>query len=512
MDYTFPFYYNDFVILKIDENTYKIQNVEDFHSDSDVFLFSGSTVNECMEYIDGRIDLFSFLKRIIPFSRFIEKYYYFLRNIKSSIYRNIIISPNIEQTKVIEFAGWAPPFVETRVGSHPVFNFTFCPPKGYFFKRSEYLRYLNIFNIRVVFLNFFAIRIFFKFYKNKIPLEHIIRFLISRRIQQLSNLPIGKKNLVLYPTYPFLLEQHSWFIEIEDMLTLMNPFVSNGTLNPTLNTKHPIIKILEVLFESDRCKGVISHLKSTADGLRLIYKNNPKIQRKIYHIPLGTQIGPKIVRSKNKSHINILFLNGWAQDPKAFFRRGGLDALESFSLIAKEFPDVKLIVRSPLPRLDKKYEKILELKNIEVIDKKLSRESLHSLYKNSEILLFPAVRIAVTTLLQAMENSLAIVASDGFGIEEYIEDGVNGLISKGFRGSTGYIDNDGIYREDYMLSLKSNPEVSRNAANNLRRLILEKDLLQNIQEGARKTLEEKYSIEVWNKKFKSILDEFSDQR
>ena len=508
MNYKLPFYYNDFVIIKLNENHFGVQNVEDFHTDSKKLLFKSSSIDGCLEYLDGRVDILYVLKKLFPFRRFVKKFYHLLRDLKINIYNNIILKNSINDKKIIEFSGWAEPFIDTRVGTHPVFNFTTSPPEGYCFTQSKHIKLLNILNVRIFLIYLYVVRLSFKFFIKKIPIKFIVKFLSTRRIRQISDLPVGKNNVVLYPTYPFLVEQHSWFIEIEDMLTLMNPFVSNGTFNPNLNRQHPIVKILEILFESDRFKGVISHLKSTADGLKILFKDNPNIPQKIYYIPLGTQIGPQIIRSRNKKNINILFLNGWAQDPKAFYRRGGLDALESFSYIAEEYPNVKLVVRSPLPRLEDKFQKILTLKNIEVIDKKLSRESLHNLYEKSEILLFPAVRIAVTTLLQAMENSLAIVASDGFGIEEYIEDGINGLISKGFYGSTGYIDDEGIYRENWLLSLKSNPEVCKNAANNLRRLISDPEYLLKIQEGARRSIEQKYSINSWNRELKKVLDNF----
>jgi hypothetical protein len=117
-----------------------------------------------------------------------------------------------------------------------------------------------------------------------------------------------------------------------------------------------------------------------------------------------------------------------------------------------------------------------------------------------------AVRIAVTTLQQAMANSLAIVASDGFGIEEYVEHGVNGLIGKGFHGKTGYIDNDRFFRENYIYSLKSNPEVVENCVQHVPRLITDEEYRVWLQNNARKTLEDRYSMDKWNEQFGSLLD------
>ena len=43
--------------------------------------------------------------------------------------------------------------------------------------------------------------------------------------------------------------------------------------------------------------------------------------------------------------------------------------------------------------------------------------------RSVDIYLLPSARIHVVSILQAMSYGLAVVASDGWGIEEYIEHG-----------------------------------------------------------------------------------------
>ena len=240
----------------------------------------------------------------------------------------------------------------------------------------------------------------------------------------------------------------------------------------------------------------IGHKLSTATAVAVAIRRwaqtvPKRIERKVTGVP---------------KTINLLYLNGWALDKRATFRRGLLDALKIFAEVAKEFDNVTLTVRSQLPELDEEYQEILNDKRVTVLEDKVSLSKLHGLFKTSDILLYPAVRIAVTTLQQAMANSLAIVASDGFGIEEYVEHGVNRLIGKGFHGKAGYIDNDGFFRENYIYSLKSNPEVVENCVQHVRRLITDEEYRAWLQNNARKTLEERYSMDKWNEQFGSLLD------
>ena len=100
--------------------------------------------------------------------------------------------------------------------------------------------------------------------------------------------------------------------------------------------------------------------------------------------------------------------------------------------------------------LDARYRRILESGWVRVIDRVLSPEEMAELHASSHVFLLPAARIHIVSLLQAMSYGLAVVASDGWGIEEYLDDGRNGLVVKGRYGVSSWADHQaGMLREDY---------------------------------------------------------------
>lgn len=512
-----PLFFNEKVLDKDETGKYIVQSSEDYHTENGNVLFSSYGYSECLSYIQHGLETsepnflsIKILKYIFAISK---KYYKFIKPIVTIIIKYF----TREKNTIIYYAGRVCPFVETKVGSHPVFNFIFHPPAGYEFRyHNESGNYLIVNIYRIVFVRIQIIILSVKALLRGIPVSFIKSFFASRIIDHQKELPTGSDVLVLYPTYPFMCGQHSWFIEIEDMLTLMVPFAFNGNPNPGLTRESPIIRMLELMFESKRFKGVICHLLSTSEGLRKIFSNNPKVASKIFHIPLGIPVPPPVIRMNPKSlnkkkPIKILFLNGWAQDPRAFFRRGGLDAIESFSILSETCDNVTLVFRSNLPLLNKKYINLInegkKRGTIQHINGKIPKEELQKIYQDCDILLFPASRIAVTTLLQGMANSLAVVASDGFGIEEYIEDGVDGLIARGFYGKTGYIDEEGIFRENYIPSLAGNKEVVDNSVRLMKLLIEDENYMRIIQCNARKSVEKKFSMDSWNTRLVDVLEQ-----
>ena len=93
-------------------------------------------------------------------------------------------------------------------------------------------------------------------------------------------------------------------------------------------------------------------------------------------------------------------------------------------------------LRSKMPEnLDHRYRRIIERCNVQVIDQFLSGEEIEALLSSADIYVLPSARLHVVSILQAMAYGLAIVVSDGWGIEEYVNDGRNGLIVRGRYGT-----------------------------------------------------------------------------
>jgi glycosyltransferase involved in cell wall biosynthesis len=161
---------------------------------------------------------------------------------------------------------------------------------------------------------------------------------------------------------------------------------------------------------------------------------------------------------------------------------------------------VKLVLRSRLPPdLHGHHLEIIRTCDVEVIDRFLSHEELHALLTRTDIYVLPSARIHAVSILQAMAYGLALVASDGWGIEDYVEDGRNGLIVRGRYGKCSWMDGDGMLREDYRPLWSVDPLVVRGLADALSTLIEDHELRERLAETARRHVETRFTIDNWNR-------------
>lgn len=130
---------------------------------------------------------------------------------------------------------------------------------------------------------------------------------------------------------------------------------------------------------------------------------------------------------------------------------------------------------------------------------------------NSDIYLLPSDRIHVVSVLEAMSYGLAVVGSDGWGMNEYIQHGQNGMTVRGRYGKVTWIDEEnGMLREDYKLMLKEDPAVVQELVEILTSLIEDRGLLKRIRKQARIDVETKYNLENWNRGLKAAFDKALD--
>jgi glycosyltransferase involved in cell wall biosynthesis len=129
------------------------------------------------------------------------------------------------------------------------------------------------------------------------------------------------------------------------------------------------------------------------------------------------------------------------------------------------------------------------------------------LHATSHIFLLPAARIHIVSVLQAMSYGLAVVASDGWGFEEYVNHERNGLIVKGRYGKVSWADERvGMLRENYEAMYTANPEVVEGLVEAVSRLVEDRLLRRRLGLTARQDVQTRYSLEHWNQGIKEALD------
>jgi glycosyltransferase involved in cell wall biosynthesis len=446
----------------------------------------------------------------------------------------------------VEFAGWLPIFeFSGNCGRHPQFTHTGEPPPGYRFTCSAPARrwpsrwvrklggllgaawravcrlptLLNPFlapfrpdrrvGLRARLRVLAAIaRLVFALLRRGCRPWAVLRFLQSRHFQ--SQLLVARhRGLVFLTSMPYTYGQDPWVLEIEDPTTLFYPLIQNGQTSDLEIRESPYFPIVKALLESEQCRGIVTHMRSTARLVPTLF-GSEAIRRKVSYAPLGVRLPARWQRHDERDEedtINLLFINSWCQVPANFYVRGGLDVLEAFAILRERYPQLRLTLRTSLPALDDHFHRIIESGWVRVINRFLSAEEMAELHAGSHIFLLPAARVHIVSLLQAMSYGLAVVASDGWGIEEYLDHERNGLVVGGRYGKTSWADEEaGQLREDYQPMYTSDPEVVGGLVEAVSRLVEDRRLRARLGRAARADVEAKYNLAQWNLALKAAFD------
>jgi glycosyltransferase involved in cell wall biosynthesis len=323
-----------------------------------------------------------------------------------------------------------------------------------------------------------------------------VRFAHSRNFE--SQVQAPRDGLAFLTSVPYTVGQAPWVIEIEDPTTLFFPFVENGrTANLDVRAL-PCFAQVKALLEADHCRGIVTHMRGTAELLPLLFQSE-RIARKVTFGALGVPLPEQFQTHEHDGPIDLLFTNSWHQGANNFFLRGGLDVLEAFDVLRRRFPNVRLTLRSSLPELRERHSRMIRDGWVRVIPDFVSASAMRELLAESHIYLLPAARIHVVSLLQAMAGGLAVVASDGWGFDEYVEHGRTGLLVPGRHGRTSWSDTTtGMLREDYAPMRESDPRVVEGIVESVSLLVEQRDVRARIGRAARDEVRERFNLTQWN--------------
>jgi glycosyltransferase involved in cell wall biosynthesis len=399
--------------------------------------------------------------------------------------------------KKVFYAGLLRPF--KHVGHHPQFDHIRRPPPGYEFVtggRAGMSMAIKVMRSLV--------EMFLKARKNGSRSIDVARFIQSRSIRAQLSVP-SDISLAFLPSIPHTFGQIPWVIEIEDTTTLFAPFarIAGKRLDPRLvgtagiydSIFYPIVK---ALLEADNCRGVICHVRSTAESVSVLFRN-PELRHKVFHVPFGIEKRPQRKIPRHDDAPTILFTNSWHQGATGFYLRGGLDVLEAYSRLFSKHPYLRLVIRSQLPdNLEPQYRRIIDQGNVQVVDRFVSAAEMENLFSNADIYVLPSARLHVVSILQAMAHGLALVVSDGWGIGEYVEDGKNGMVVSGRYGKCSWMDSNGMLREYYKPLLATDEKVVDGLVEKLSVLINDRHRRRELGEAAHNEIDQKFGIEHWN--------------
>jgi len=434
----------------------------------------------------------------------------------------------------IEFAGWLPVFREFgNCGKHPQFAHAASPPAGYRFEQSGTAPALDVQREEPARGTLFGLRPLLTLARNVFrwgpiktgrllltlarlllallwrgcSLGPVLKFLHSRHFSSQIMLP-GQRRLVFLTSVPYTYGQHPWIIEIEDSTSLFYPFIRNGrTWNQDVAAS-PYYPIVKRLLEADNCRAIVTHMRSTAAMLPRLF-NSDLLQAKTHHVPLGVPLPARWQRHEDEEHFDLLFTCSWHQDPDSFYLRGGLEVLEAFDILHARYPQVRLTLRSALPRsLEGRYREIIDRCWVRVISWYLEPEEMDALIRKSHVFILPAARVHIVSVLKAMSFGQVVVASDGWGFDEYLTHNHTGMIVKGRYGKSSWLDEQaGTLRENYDVMREADPVVVQGLVAALSELAEDRQKCRRLGQAARQEVATRYTLDNWNRGLKTVLDQ-----
>lgn len=153
-------------------------------------------------------------------------------------------------------------------------------------------------------------------------------------------------------------------------------------------------------------------------------KANRLLEKKsivIYPIPLEGQkaISPK----KRSGPLRLLF-------PGTFYMKGGLEVVNAYERIRKEYDDVELTVITALHMLrDSDRNRMSSISGLQLMDAKLNEKEMAEIYHAHDVLVLPTYREGFgLVLVEALSWGMPIICTDQYATREMVCDGENGYL------------------------------------------------------------------------------------
>ena len=412
-------------------------------------------------------------------------------------------------TREIEFGGHLPVFESlANVGTHPLLKVFAHPPPGYRFVQTPVASPSDDMAARTE----QAVRKLGETLPRAhetVTMEAVNRFLKSRHMASQLLQPEAC-DLIVFPTFPMTLGHVPWMLEIEETTPLFHPFFGNGETEELDLERHPGYWMVRHMILSDECRGIVTHMRCTAEALPVLFRDDALAEKVFYaRLALPPSEIPPVVPDRDPDTITFLFTNSWHQQDSGFFVRGGNDVLAAFLLLLEKHSNIRLIIRSQLPaRLGPEIiGRVRAHPAITVYDEPLDADEMDAVMAKADVHLIVSAHAHVITALRAMAYGQALVVSDGWAIDEYSDDGENAVVVPGRAGRCWHYDSDaGFFRENWRPLSQIDPEFVARLIGAIDALIAEPDRIAALGKRGRQAIEERYTLDIWNEGLRTALD------
>ena len=347
--------------------------------------------------------------------------------------------------------------------------------------------------------------------------EDIDAFIASRSSES-QEMMSGPMDLLFLHTAPLTLGQRPWALHIESILPMFEPFWGHFRTQHLDADTDPTLRIVRTLVTAPNCRGILTHVKRTAEDLPVLFKS-PELARKIHYAPLGldmpadmwtaaaTAMAAKDAK-RPEDEVVFLFTNSWHQAADSFAKRGGIEVIVGFLTLLMRRPNCRLILRSTLPDyLDAGLrEHVRAHPRIEIYEDTIPDAALYDLLFRADVFLIPSMHLHTISMLRAMATGGVVVTTDAVAIEEFVTHGETGFVLPAWKNVVYWDDRErGLVREADASNRQTNGTLAANLLMTMEHLVLNPDLRVQLRAKARAALMERHRVEPWRAKFHDML-------
>lgn len=199
----------------------------------------------------------------------------------------------------------------------------------------------------------------------------------------------------------------------------------------------PLYWIVRAFLESRHCVAIYSPYQDARTLLGQFFKS-PAVERKTFMVehlaPTATHRKAALPAQTDRAHRDgpptLLFTASAVNAHTKFYLRGGVYVLSLFRELVSRFPQLRLVMRSPLPdTLGTALSGFARTHpNIELLDSHLDDACYLGLFRKAHIFLSPATAFYMNSALNAMRYGAVPVVSDAFGSRDMIRHDHNGIL------------------------------------------------------------------------------------
>lgn len=271
--------------------------------------------------------------------------------------------------------------------------------------------------------------------------------------------------------------------------------------------------ILPLILKQKKIKYLIPWTEAGASSLRQNLNLSQVVLQKIKPIHLCLGLIEKFddieKRKVKQNFFSMLFVTSVNYNGEGeFYSKGGRIIVKVFEKLKKEYSNVRLILRSKIP---KEFSYLKNDPNVEVYEESLEKDNFERLFLGADIFLFPGYQSPGMAFLDAMNYNLPIITTDIFANREMVISNKNGYtIQFPLSSKVNYLLRKyGIKNIPFGGKAEEDAVSEKMVDDFIEKIMKLKDNNDSLMEmgaNSKKLILKEFSLEKRNKELKSVFD------